>query len=91
MVLRPETTLVSLEQSIVEPNPAEDTAVSAQDIPVGEAARLLANTFQLDDNPGHCPPCVNKDIVGQATDYQESEGHGERDGRTSCTPSSPPQ
>ena len=82
---------VSLEQGIVEPNPAEDTAVSAQDIPVGEAARLLANTFQLDDNPGHCPPYVNKDIVGQATDYQESERHGERDGRTSCTPSSPPQ
>ena len=84
-------TSVSLEQGQVMPNPAEDTITTAQDIPVGEAARLVANTFQLDDNPGHCPPCVIMDIVGQATDYQESEGHGERDGRTSCTPSSPPQ
>ena len=84
-------TSVSLEQGQVMPNPAEDTITTAQDIPVGEAARLVANIFQLDDNPGHCPPCVIMDIVGQATDYQESEGHGERDGRTSCTPSSPPQ
>ena len=73
---------VSLESGQVETKPAEDTIVSAQDIPVGEAARTAANLFALKDHTITCSVCVIRSTV---------QAGGERESSPDGTPSSPPQ